>query len=278
MTAELLEEHCQREADQYRPRILVLNYPSNPVGCSYTADELKELAEVAREYEVIVLSDEIYGQLHFKGRHCSIARFYPERTIISSGLSKWCGAGGWRLGTFTFPRDLDWLLDKMASVASETYTSVSAPIQYAAVRAFRGGVRIERYLWHARRILAALADRCVSSLEAAGINVHPPAGGFYLFPDFSPLTERLRERGIHNSAQLAARLLEDTGVAILPGVEFERPLHELTARLAFVDFDGSSALAASEHLTLDQPLSDDFLDVHCHKVVTAIDFIAEWVQ
>ena len=67
------------------------------------------------------------------GEQVSIARYYPERTIVSSGLSKWCGAGGWRLGTFTFPAELTWLLDAMSAAASETYTSVSAPIQYAAV-------------------------------------------------------------------------------------------------------------------------------------------------
>jgi len=94
--------------------------------------ELEELAAVARRFGVILLSDEIYGQLHHQGAHVSVARFYPEGTIISSGLSKWCGAGGWRLGTFTFPGELRWLLDAMASVASETYTSTCAPIQYAA--------------------------------------------------------------------------------------------------------------------------------------------------
>ena len=71
-----------------------------------------------------------------------MAEFYPEGTIISSGLSKWCGAGGWRLGTFTFPDSLAWLEQSVAVVASESFTSTSAPIQYAAVRAFEGGEEI----------------------------------------------------------------------------------------------------------------------------------------
>jgi aspartate aminotransferase len=66
----------------------------------------------------------------------SIARWYPEGTIISGGLSKWAGAGGWRLGTFLFPPELRGVLDAMAVVASESFTSVSAPIQHAAVTAF----------------------------------------------------------------------------------------------------------------------------------------------
>lgn len=204
LTTERIQKHCEQERDDYRPRILVLNYPSNPVGCSYDDEELKRLADVARRYQVILLSDEIYGQLHHKGMHTSIARYYPGGTIISSGLSKWCGAGGWRLGTFTFPPDLDWFLEKMAAVASETYTSVSAPIQWAAVRAFRGGVQIERYLWQVRRILATLARECLDILREGGITIPPVVGGFYLFLDFSPLASRLAQRGIGDSRTSAS--------------------------------------------------------------------------
>ena len=277
MTADLLEQVCMHENDRYRPRILVLNYPGNPDGCSYTADELQGIAEVARKYELILLSDEIYGGLHHKGEHVSIARFYPEGTIISSGLSKWCGAGGWRLGTFTFPPELDWLEETMSSVASETYTSVCAPIQYAAVHAFRGGELIERYLWHARRILSVLGMRCASMLREAGIAVFDPVGAFYLFLDFNGLTGRMAERGIYDSPQLCETLLTETGVALLPGEDFGRPREELTARLAYVDFDGARALTASETVALDKPLADDFTDFWCEKVITAIRLITDWV-
>jgi aspartate aminotransferase len=276
MTADLLEKHCYGEEDDYRPRILVLNYPGNPDGCTYTSDELKSIAEVARKYEVVLLSDEIYGQLHHQGAHISVARYYPEGTIISSGLSKWCGAGGWRLGTFTFPKDFDWLLGKMAAVASETYTSVSAPIQSAAIRAFQGGVKIERYLWHARRILAALGRQCAQMLNDAGIRVHMPEGAFYLFLDFSPLSEKLARRGITDSPSLCSRLLDDTGVAILPGNDFGRPASELTARLAYVDFDGSKALTASEIVPWEETLPVNFTKLWCYNVIKATELLIEW--
>jgi aspartate aminotransferase len=278
MTPDLLAEHCEREKDDFRPRILVLNYPGNPDGRTYGPDELKALAEVARRFHVILLSDEIYGQLHHKGEHVSVARFYPEGTIVSSGLSKWCGAGGWRLGTFAFPDDLDWLMDKMAAVASETYTSVSAPIQYAAVRAFRGGVKLERYLWQARRILAALGGQCAEAIRRAKIRTFPPQGAFYLFLDFTPHREPLRGRGIVNSTDLCERLLEETGVAVLPGAAFARPPEELTARLAYVDFDGARALAAGETIPIDQPLPDDFTGRYCGNVLEAVDKICHWIQ
>lgn len=278
MTAARLEEHCQEEEDQYRPRILVLNYPNNPVGNTYSEKELQDLAKVAREFEVILLSDEIYGQLHHRGKHKSVCRYYPEGTIISSGLSKWCGAGGWRLGTFTFPPMLDWLMDKMAAVASETYTSVSAPIQYAAVRAFQGSIRIERYLWHTRRILADVGNKCFKMLHSAGIRVAPPEGAFYLFMDFKPMARILKKRGIKTSMELCEKLFNETGVAVLPGSAFGRPEEELTVRFAYVDFDGAKALTASETIPLERPLPDDFPEHWCNNVIKAAQLIIDWIQ
>jgi aspartate aminotransferase len=85
--------------DPDRPRVLVLNYPSNPTGATLDATRLEALADVARRYGCLVLSDEIYGELHHRGEHVSISRFLPEGTIVSSGL-KWCGAGWPRQLTF----------------------------------------------------------------------------------------------------------------------------------------------------------------------------------
>ncbi len=275
LTPDQLEELCR--GDPARPRLLVLNYPSNPTGRSYGADELEALAAVARRYRVIVLSDEIYGELHHRGAHVSIERFYPDGTIVSSGLSKWCGAGGWRLGSFVFPSSLRWLLQAMEAIASETYTSTSAPIQYAAITAFRGGPEIAEYLWRARKILAALGSLLLEALRATAAHVEAPDGAFYLFPDFGPLAERLGERGITTSAALCERLLEETGVAMLPGSAFGRPPAELTARLAYVNFDGARALAAAETLALDRPIEKDFLERHCAATLTALERLCSWL-
>ena len=97
-----LERTCATDPD--RPRIVVLNSPTNPTGQSYDRDALTDLAAIARKYRVIVLSDEIYAEIHHGGNHLSIAEFYQEGTIISTGLSKWCGAGGWRLWHLHVPR------------------------------------------------------------------------------------------------------------------------------------------------------------------------------
>ncbi len=273
LSPDQLETLCR--LDPGRPRIVVLNYPSNPTGGTYSADELEELADVASRNRVVLLSDEIYGKLHHRGEHASIVPVYPQGTIFSGGLSKWCGAGGWRLGLFVVPHRMRWLLDAMAVAASETYTSTSAPIQYAAVRAFEGGEDIEQYLVQCRRVLRSLGGFLAGALRSAGVDVLEPEGAFYLFPDFSPMADALSARGITTSQQLAEQLLTDTGVAVLPGVDFGRPPWELAARLAYVDFDGGAALDAADGI--DGVLDEEYLRAWCAPTVAAVERICGWL-
>ncbi|WP_241974091.1 aminotransferase class I/II-fold pyridoxal phosphate-dependent enzyme [Aliidiomarina maris] len=184
--------------------------------------------------------------MHFNGEHVSIARYYPEGTIISDGISKWAGAGGWRLGAFAFPPQLSWLADAMAT-----------------------------YLQHSRQVLSALADYAYSRLTDVGAQIIKPQGGFHLFPDFSALTSRLAARGIDSGESFCAQLLEQTGVACLPGSCFGRPAQELSLRLAYVDFDGAAALAA---LAAGEALDYEFLQTYCGQVVTAIDLLHDFVS
>ncbi len=274
LSPEQLDKICHTDPD--RPRIVVLNYPSNPSGYTYPLERLKELARVARKYSVILVSDEIYGLLHFNKQHVSVARFYPEGTIVSSGLSKWCGAGGWRLGTFSFPSELKRLGDAMAAVASETFTATSSPIQYAAITAFHGGEDIEDYLFHARRILKALARYLVNELGSINIEVPMPHGAFYLFPDFGLFREKLAARGIHTSVQMCSAILEETGVAMLPGHDFGRDPAELTARLAFVDFDGALALRAASGEYAAKEIDISFIRHYTPRLVKAFELLTEW--
>jgi len=276
VTPEMLDGLCRE--DPGRPRLIVLNYPSNPTGLTYTAEELQELAEVACRYKVVLLSDEIYGRLHHEGIHESIVPCYPEGTVFSGGLSKWCGAGGWRLGVFIIPERMRWLLDSMASVASETFTSTSAPIQYAAVTAFGENGQIDSYLRACRKILQALGQSLFYRLRDGGALIMKPEGGFYLFPDFSPFASRLRLRGINDSQSLCERLLEDTGVAMIPGCEFGREKSELTARVAYVNFNGVKALKAAQDMAEDDPITEDFLRTYCADPLDAIDFLVDWLH
>lgn len=270
---EQIDAVCRDAPDV--PRVIILNYPSNPTGCSYDATQLAALAEALRRNGVIALSDEIYGELEFNGGHTSIARFYEEGTIVASGLSKWCGAGGWRLGTMTFPSELRWLLEAMAVVASETYSATSAPIQYAAVRAFQGGAEIEQYLQKARRILAAVCGSFQKGLVNEGVDCRPATGGFYLFPTFDPLKERLAKHGIRTSPELCAKILEHAGVASLPGSDFGVSEDKLFLRVALVNFDGARALAA---LSNDAEVDDVFLQAHCAPTLRALEALVNWLR
>ncbi len=267
---EALEELCAR--DPNRPRLLILNTPSNPTGHCYNAEQLKAIAEVLRKYRVLALSDEIYSGTHYTNEHQSLARYYPEGTIISNGLSKWCGAGGWRLGFFVFPEGLSWLANGMAAVASETFTATSAPIQYAAVDALQDLPEMDQYLQHSRAILAALAGYSYRQLSAAGAELQPARGGFYLFPRFESRRDGLSARGVLDGPSFCERLLEETGVAVLPGNNFGRETREMSLRLAVVDFDGATALREAANSAVDEA----FIKQHCSRVTTAIDRMSEW--
>jgi aspartate aminotransferase len=146
------------------------------------------------------------------------------------------------------------------------------------VRAFQADGELDRYLLQARRILRSLGRRLAASIKATGAEVVAPEGAFYLFPRFKPMSARLRGRGIRTSAELCERLLEDTGVATLPGSDFGRPPHELTVRIAYVDFDGARALEAALAVPEDEELSEQFLRGHCGDTLEAVDRLCAWVQ
>lgn len=276
MSPDQFEKICRADPD--KPRIAILNYPSNPTGYTYPLDRLKEIARIARKYKVILVSDEIYGLLHFRDQHVSVARFYPEGTIVSSGLSKWCGAGGWRLGTLSFPDSLEWLYRAVTIVASETFTSTSAPIQHAAITAFKGGEDIDLYLHDSRRILRALAHFAVDRLKELHVEVPMPQGGFYIFPDFSSYREGLAKKGIFTSVELCNALLEDTGVAMLPGYEFGRDPDELTARIALVDFKGEEALRAASQDYMNKDINGTFVKKYAPKINEAFARLSDWLR
>jgi aspartate aminotransferase len=275
LSPEKLDMICR--TDPKKPRVVILNYPANPTGSTYSIERLKELAAVARQYRVILVSDEIYGLLHYNNQHVSIARYYPEGTIISTGLSKWCGAGGWRLGAFSFPENLYWLRDAISTVASETFTSTSAPIQYAAVTAFNGGSWMDEYLYHARRVLREIYKFISNKFDKLNISYPTVHGAFYIFPDFEFYREKLKSKDIYTSVELCEKLLEDTGFAMLPGTDFGRQPEELTARIAFVDFNGAEALGASRKNNGTRLLDGDFVINHCGNISVAFEKLEQWL-
>ena len=226
-------------------KMMLLNYPNNPSGQTYTEQELQAIDHIARKHNITIISDEIYGALAYE-KHCSIAAYYREGTIVTAGLSKWCGAGGWCLGTAAFPDELGKLANYMGIIASETYTAVAAPIQYAAVEAFRESPSIKDYLIKSKAILKSVSNYCENILKESRLDFHSSEGGFYLFIVAEAYREELEKRNIKDGKDLVNALLEETGIAVLPGSDFGREETELSFRLAYVDFDGKQALEQYE--------------------------------
>ena len=249
-------------------KLLILNSPNNPSGTTH--GNLKELANVAKKHNVIIIADEIYAELDFTGEYKSITHYYPEKTIVSSGLSKWCGAGGWRIGTLVFPDELSYIRDSVRTVASETFTAVSAPIQYAAIKAYSEDH--SEYLENSRLILKMIGDYIYKELSSVGVMCQKPQGGFYMICDFSNVVNKTHE--INNDKTLCQKILNDIGFAMLPGSDFGMEEDKLLSRIAFVDFDGSKAL---KMISKEKPSSDNFLDLTCPKIVKGISVLKDWL-
>jgi len=211
--------------------ILFINSPNNPSGA--VCENLKEIAAIARKYKLIILSDEIYSRLTFHKKYESISNFYPEGTIVSTGLSKWCGAGGWRLGFFAVPKQLHNLKNSLKILCSESFTSVSSPIQYAAIEAYKSDH--SEYLKQVRKILSFTANYVYENLKSNVINIAKPEGGFYLFPEFT-------NAKFSSSSEMCDDILNNAGVALLPGSDFGLEGKKMVARLSYTDFDGASFL------------------------------------
>ena len=228
-TAEQLENKIK--SIKNKNLLLFINSPNNPSGT--VCNNLQEIAEVAKKHKLIILSDEIYSQLTFDNQYRSISNFYPESTIVSTGLSKWCGAGGWRLGFFAIPDQLKVLKNSLKILSSESFTSVSAPIQYAAIEAYKGDH--SAYLNTVRKILSFAGNYVYENLKSNVINVTKSEGGFYLFPEFT-------NAKFSTSSEMCNDILNKTGVALLPGSDFGLDSNKMIARLSYTDFDGSNFL------------------------------------
>ena len=267
LTASSLREHCLKHAN--KKMMLILNSPNNPTGTKNA--DLKKIADVCRDFNIIVISDEIYTELDFSGNYDSISHYYPEGTIITSGLSKWCGAGGWRLGTLLFPNELSFVCEKIRALASETFTSVSAPIQYAAVKAYSED--LSEYLTNSRKVLQTIGEYVHKELLSVGIECLKPQGGFYILCDFKHVVKK--NNVINNATSLCEYLLSEIGLAMLPGINFGIEDDELITRIAFVDFDGEKAL---DHLKQNSKINASDFKILFPKITEGVSKLKVWIN
>ena len=241
---ELLANSLAENApDPDQQKILVLNYPCNPTGHSFSTQQLRELVDIARENNIIILSDEIYALTHFRDQdHRSIAEFYPEGTLITGGLSKDRSLGGYRLGVLLLPEGESHLLRTILALGSEIWSTAPAPIQYAAIEAYRTDTGIVEYIKDCAAIHETVTRYAYQRIQAMRLSCPCPQGAFYLFPDWNQHRGPLENVGINTSSELARHLLENYHVSSLPGSEFGMPADDFCLRLATVDYKGDVAL------------------------------------
>ena len=192
-----------------KTKLVVLNSPANPTGGFLDKTDFEAIADILRDHDCLVLSDEIYSRILYAGEHYSIVAEpgMRDRTILLDGFSKTYAMTGWRLGYGIFPRELIPHIDRLAVNSVSCTASFT---QVAGVEALRGpqdAVAAMVAEFKARR------DLVVAGLNAiAGITCREPLGAFYVFPNVSAL-------GLPSKA-LADRLLDEAGVAVLPGTAF----------------------------------------------------------
>jgi aspartate aminotransferase len=206
-------------------RAVILTLPDNPTGTVARPETVTAVCEIAQREDLLVICDEIYRDLvHDPGRPLvSPAELIPERTIVTTGLSKNLALGGWRIGAARFPagprgRDLH---GTVLSIASEVWSAPAHPVQCAAAWAFTEPDMVRERVAVSRRLHAELARAISGVFERHGVAHRAPTAAFYLYPSFAAHADHLREAfSVTTGAQLASLLLEHRGIATLPGSAF----------------------------------------------------------
>ncbi|MFI6604078.1 pyridoxal phosphate-dependent aminotransferase [Nonomuraea sp. NPDC050536] len=196
-------------------RSVLVTLPDNPTGRLATPQTICRLVEVARELDLMIISDEIYRDLlHDPAPHyISPADLAPERTVITTGLSKSLALGGWRIGVARLPDGAHQLRSRLLAVASEIWSAPAAPVQEAATYAFTEPPELVERVTRSRRLHGLVARAVHDRFVEAGASVPMPQGGFYLYPDLSHLR-------LGGSAEIARVLLDEHGLGVLPGHAF----------------------------------------------------------
>ena len=218
-------------------RSVIVTLPDNPTGLLAPAAAVRDLCSVAEAHDLIIISDEIYRDLVHDpdAPFTSPAVISPERTVVTAGLSKNLALGGWRLGVARLPaggfgRDLR---DRLLGIGSEIWSAPAGPVQQAAALAFSEPPELAERMALSRRLHGSVARAVGRRFAAAGAAVPAPQAAFYLYPDFSPLADVLLGRhGITSDAGLAALLLDEYGMGVLPGSAFGEEGGRLRLRVA----------------------------------------------
>ncbi len=281
LTPSLLLSSLEKtHLDLSKQKLLLLNYPGNPTGQSYTKEQLEALVPILRKHNVIVISDEIYSLISYNGQnHYSIASLYPEGTIVTGGFSKDRSLGGYRLGVLLLPKRNDDVKRAILSIVSEIWSSASSPIQFAAIDAYNPNEEMMNFIQRCTDIHGIMTNYVYRRLKDAGISCVAPKGGFYLFPDWNDKKKILKSMNLTTSKKLAKYLLREYNLASLPGSEFGMPRKYLSLRLSTVDYDGGLVLKEyTENTSIVQKNPIKFVEQYAPNLVTACDILEKFTS
>lgn len=256
------------------PRLIVVTVPDNPTGNVAEESVLAELVEVARELDLLILSDEIYTDLVYDGgASVSPARLAPERTIVTTGLTKNLALGGWRTGVARLPdgpHGAD-LIDRLRSIASQIWSSPPAPIQVAAAYAFEEPPAIREWVAASRRLHGIVARAAAELFRSAGADLDPVRATCYLYPSFAPVRQELaRRHDVHDATGLAQLLLERYEVGVIAGAAFGEAPASLRLRASTSQLYGSTDAERSIALHAENPLTVPWIAQPLHRLAAVL--------
>ena len=203
-----------------KTKVILLNSPNNPTGTIYTKEELIEIAEFAKENDLIIVSDEIYEKLIYDGNeHISIASLSKdayERTIVINGVSKTYSMTGWRLGYAAASEEI---VKHMTSIQSHMTSNVNTIAQYAAIEALNGPVEDLNKMVKEFESRRNFMEEKLNKLDE--ISIIRPSGAFYIMVNISKyLNTSFNGQDVKNSIDFSKALLEEENVAVIPGSGF----------------------------------------------------------
>ncbi len=277
-------EHRIQESRQHwgNPEVFVVNSPKNPTGTMMRPHKVETLAEFARDHELMVLSDEIYALTAFGSiPHVSIARFYPDGSVVFGGLSKHLSLGGWRFGVAILPNGNGGraLGQAIENIATNIWTCVTAPVQYAAQVAYSSDPDIDDYVNLCTRMHGVRTRFLYETMKRLRIPCNEPAGAFYVFPSFEKWREPLAARGVRTDEDLAFHLLDRYELATLPGSAFHSA-QDLTLRISssYLDLATDERAEAVLAAFRDDPDPERFIKDHHPRLQQVAERFGEFIS
>jgi len=244
--------------DAGRPGILVLTLPDNPTGTVAPAAQITRVTEIAQAHDLAIVSDEIYRDLAHRPQDVlSPAQLAPERTYVTTGLSKSMALGGWRIGLVRLPDGPTGADARVAltALASEVWSSLAAPMQSVAAYVLSEPPPVTAHVERSRRLHRLTTEAVHAQLTAAGASCRPPGGGFYLYPDLEPMRERLRAEGVEDADSLSGYLLDRHQIGVLSGAAFGDDPAALRFRVATSLLYGDTDDERRRTLEADDPVA-----------------------